>query len=972
MAALPLMLSRGLLAGFRQKYAPDSVHRKVSGIIAHNSKMGTAAYWSFDRGENFAPDRGIGVGTVVAPGVSGDALFLDGHDDTFFATGLLWQPRGNFSVSLWLKAEALPVRQDVVFQGRPDQMGFRIDSGKLLFDLTVTNGVATFSCPFSAFGKFVHVAAVVKPSKGDVSLYVGGVRQCTGKFAGFEEPDWNVNIGRCSMRGKHHAFHGAIDELALWNRALGDDEVAAMAEKASGTRDAALKGGRKLRIVKYHFLSAMAVALERIAGLAEINPVRYFRARRERGKLRRIDLVFGKGALRRLLRAHYSSIASGHRTPAATRPSKAHIMIDGHASRCLVSLHGGTLAYPESGRMAFVVEAEDGSTSPFGEVRKVVVVPPESGGWLARPAESDGWGLSGLPNPPPGSELVSLTINGHGAGIYIMDDATRMLVQAGGETDPLAHSVTNQLALMREAEREWMSPHLISQRVKSAIASYLGVNGRGEYNRRVRAAADLFMSDAHSPVPSSLRAKALKESLNGAVAGQTVSDASSFLLDEFLVLGDNPAPWLVSRDLDFSRIRAPEGWRISFRSESPEWIGNDGRIAKLPEKRPEFVTITATVTDISGESAERPLEFRLAPESGTVSALLIWSPVPFGRTHRTDAAVEVLEPRGPATQEPRLFTATAAGGPGGVRYRGNSSFFSKKKLISVKLDQPHGLFGGTDTRSLLAINSYADHLRIWNGFAFSLFRSFGREPGLENVAPHVRPFEVFCNGRYCGLQEFAERIDRRLLGEEEASVFRHMTISPRDPFVRQTSPDPCEADATPLYLSLVEKLEGEPSEETVRAVMGALDIDSAIDYHILYSLLGNSNGSPYNFWTHDAIAYSPSRKALVFIPWDFDNGSDNKHSIVLTKLDKWLAANVPDYGRRRAARWGELRKSALREDNLLASFDSLLDIHFDYLESNRRRWPDFVRKNEDYTAMRERARDFLRKQLVYFDEEFAE
>lgn len=968
---LSIVLSRGVFEGFRRKHAPDATYRRISGIVAHNSRMGVAAYWSFDRGENCAPERGIGVGTVCAPGVSGDALFFDGHDDTFFATGLLWQPRGDFSVSMWLKAEALPIRQDVVFQGRRDQIGFRIDSGNLVFDLPSTNGVASFSCPFTSFGKFVHVAAVVEPSAGVVSLYVGGVRQCAGALCGLNEPDWDVNIGRCALKGKHNAFRGALDELVLWDRALDGDEIAMMAGSPRGTRTAALKGGRRLRIAKYRFLSAVAGAMDRIAGLAETNPVRHFRARRERRNLRRVDIVLKKGALRRLLGAHASSVASGHRTPAATRSSRGHVMAGGHGSRCRISLCGGTLSYPESGRMPFVLETEDGEGLMPGGVRRVILMPPESGGWLTRLAESEAWRLSGLPNPPPATELVSLGINGHSVGVYLMSDASRMLVQAGEDMNPLAHDAKRPLDPMREAECSRLAPQKVSGRIKAAMDSQFSEDAMREYERRVRTAADLFMCDGHSPLPAAKRAETLAESLAGAIAPRTPAAADSFLLDEDLLLGGNRAPWLVNRDLDFSGVRVPDGWSLSFRSEAPEWIGDDGRIVKRPEKRPEFVTITATVTDAAGGSSVRSLEFRLAPEAGAVPALFIWTPVRFGRTHRTDAAVELVDPRQPGL-EPAAFTATAAGGPGGVRYRGNSSFISGKKLLNVKLDVPHGLFGATDTRSLLAINSYADPMRIWNGFAFSLFRSFPRSDGKDNVAPHVKLFEVFCNGRYCGLQEFAERIDWRLLGDNRAAVFRHMTVAPRDTFVRQTSPDPCDADALGIYSSLIENLEREPTEESVAAVLGALDVDSAIDYQILYSLLANSNGSPYNYWTHDAIAYRPSSGMLEFIPWDFDNGSDNRHKLVENKLDKWLEANVPGYLARRSARWSELRKTVLREDALVDAFDSLLDVHFDYLPSNRRRWPNYARKNENFEQMREQDREFLRSQLMYFDEEFAE
>lgn len=970
--SLPPLLSLGLFEEFRSAHSADRTERKVSGITAHNSRRGVAAYWSFDSGENHAPDRGIAIGTMSVPGVSGEALLFNGHDDTFFATDMLWKPERDFSVSFWMNAGALPVRQDIIFQGYPRVIGFRLEEGRLVFDMCTSGGVFTASCQLDGFDKFVHVAVTIEADAGILSIYLDGSRKGRFDFNGFVPPSWLINVGRCSQTGKRHPFHGVIDELVLWNRALRADEVRRMAASASRTRRAALKGDRRIRIALWRLMSTIADGMEWLAGLAEVNIPRYLRSRRGRASLSRVDIVAGKGALRRLARAHAESIASGHRTPSASRPVDAHIVIDGVARRCGLSLSGGTLCYPAGERMPFIADVGAADGNPIGGKRRVLIAPPEACGWLSRLADSVAWRLTGLPAPPPEAELVSLSINGHSVGVYVMCDASRMCVQTGDGMDPLEYSGVAQAWAIRKAEAERLSPNGLSDRVAAAIRGRFARDDFERYERRLRTASDIIMCDAHSPVPASLRAKALAQSLEHSLPRRddTVC-ASSFLLDEYLVIGSNAVPWIVREDLDLSAVRSPKGWGISFHSESPEWIDDNGRIVKLPQGRPQAVAISASIEDADGGVSRRRLEFRLCPSMLDVAALMIWSPTPFGRTHRTDACVEIIDAH--AGPDRMLhFTATASGGLGGIRYRGNTSFRSARKLLNVKLDVPHHLLGDTDTRSLLAINSYSDPLRVWSGLAFSLFRSFPAVRSGMEVAPHVRVFEVYCNGRYWGLQEFAERIDGTLLGDAMATVFRHMRVVPRLPDIRQAHPSPCVKDAMPSYASLISKLEAEPSEDNVGAVLAMIDIDNAIDYQILYSFMDNHNGAPYDFWTHDAIAFSPARGTMVFVPWDFDNSSLGLKTIVSTRLDKWLEANVPDFRERRAARWRELRRTVLDEKALLATYDAILTPHFGYLQSDRERWPSMFPQNVDLNAMRDKYKAFLVSQLTLFDKAFSE
>ncbi len=969
--AFPFLLSQGLFGQFRLRYSPERIQEKIEQIASHNLKDGVAAYWSFDEKEALTPSDGIGVGTISAPGACRQGIRFNGHDDTFFSTRFALRHGGDFSVSFWIKPRQIPLRQDILFHDGPGQIGFRLANASISLDITTTNGILSTSAPFDKFNIFSHVVAVVEPSRNLVSLYLDGRLMAFDHVKGFIPPRGRVNFGRCSIEGKHHPFSGMLDEVAYWDKALSANEVENLSGSPSATRKAVLKKTLNYGIIRYKAFSFLASAMDSVAYIASFSLPRLLRARRTRTSLRRVTLVIDNGPLRRLYRAHARSMASGHRTPAGSHTVQAYAIIDGKAMRCHLSLGGGTLCYPYNDRPAFVLDLPAATNSPASQPHRFLLAPPESSGWLSRLADSVAWDITGLPSPPPRAELVSLGINAHFAGVYILCDASRMLVHAGETQSPLSFKRNKQLVLQRMAELERLAPTEISSRTTAAIQSLFSDDDYRQYEAAMAEAGDVLLHDPRSPLPAGKRAKAIADSLAAVTRRPSAPPgADSFPLDEFLVLGGNPCPWLIVDDIDLSSVRVPAGWKISFRSDSPEWLDSEGHVVKRPDRRPQFVTLAAVIEDASGHVSTRDLSFRIAPVNGKVPALLIWSPIPFGKTHRTDAMVEVFD-AGAAPVFRRLFPATAAGGPGGVRYRGNTSFHNEKKLISIKLDAPHRLLSESESRSLLGINAITDFLHVGNTFAFSLFRSFPLPDGTHEIAPHARPLEVFCNGHYYALLEFAERLDPELVSDSDAVVFRHMTTRPRIPFVRQAHPSPASHDAFHIYEDFIALLEAKPSESSVQAVLSSLDLLNVIDYQILYSFLANANGRPYNFWTHDAIVFSPSRKVFLFVPWDFDAARETNLGIVSSNLDKWLESNVPRYREIRLARWRELRRSSLEENTLLSLYDSLMDVHFDYLPTNLRRWSSIEISEKECLKLREARRSFLLTQLQFFDEKFA-
>lgn len=967
LALLMLCAWGGLLSGFRREFSPERVEGKIARTLSDGLRRGVAAYWSFDDMERKSPERGIGVNTIIARGACGAGLKFDGDDDTFFDTRFKWIPGDSFSISFWMKARELPIRQDVIFQGML-RLGARLDCGDFAFDVTTTSGVQSAAFPFSGFGRFTHVAAVVDGAAGRLSLYENGVLRASRTIDPPSPMDWKLVLGRCSLLGKRHAFSGSLDEIVLWNTALHPRQIARLASAPSASRRMALPASRRFRISRYKFLGRLAQMAGSLENIPAPNVARWVRAARARKSLQCVSLIVDTKGMRRLRRAHVRSCASGHRTPAASRPVRAFISLDGKMARCLVSLGGGTLCYPHSGRPAYVIDPMPGDSSLPGGARRILLSPPETSGWLVRIAGSLAWRMTGLPSPPPDSSAVALHVNGRHRGCYVMSDCSRMLVRQGEEEDPLYYVNAGQLPVQRQAELERLAPTALPGRVAAATGARLSGEDRAALEASLRTIADALWGDASSPVPQAERARILDSALASVMRGIDAAKVSPPEPDETLLLGGNIAPWFVEGDLDLSSFRVPDGWSVSFKSDSPEWIDDSGHLLKRPEGAPVFVSLAAQVVGPDGAAISRALEFRLVPDGGAVPAMFVWTPVPLGKTHRTDAAVEII---GRGKRE--YFTATGSGGAGGIRYKGNTSFRGEMKLPNIKLDRPHRLLGGTETRLLVGINAHTDQLRSLNGLAYDLFRAFPKKAGEGNFAPRVKVFELFINGRYRGLLEFAERIDRDMLDEGNAAVFRLMATHPREPFVRQARPSPAEVDAMPHYDGLIAQLEAPASDETRRAVAGMLDIESAIDFQILYSLFANANGGDYRFWTLDALVWSPSRDRLFFVPWDFDLYHNREPlGIVKTNLDRWLEREMPGHRERMRERWRELRRSVLTEGAIKEALERRLAVHLGYLPSNSRRWEGDLAGEDDFLRVRDEEIAFLMKQLLRLDAAYVE
>ena len=173
-----------------------------------------------DGGQAFnGSDTGIDV-----PTRAGDASFNWGVDDSF-------------SIEFWVQAgTAACSGGNEVIVGRDDNPNSSMhwwvgcqDGGEAAFYLRDTGGTLSYTVGTTDLtnGAWHHIVAVRDASVDEIRVYVDSVPEGVASVAystGFDSSTAALNIGWLNRLGGYH-FEGVVDEVALYDRALSQDEI---------------------------------------------------------------------------------------------------------------------------------------------------------------------------------------------------------------------------------------------------------------------------------------------------------------------------------------------------------------------------------------------------------------------------------------------------------------------------------------------------------------------------------------------------------------------------------------------------------------------------------------------------------------------------------------------------------------------------------------------------------------------------
>ncbi len=218
-----------------------------------------AAWWPFDEGSGSTAKDVTGNGhdgTLLGAaawrpaGAVAGALTFDGLTalvEVPDAVGLdvpaasAPAPQGDFSIELWLRRRERGGALQAVFDKLTRDQGYSlmlVDGRPILYLSSAGQTVPTpFGATLALDGVWRHVAVVLDRHQTAVSarLFVDGIRVSSGSaiIAGSLANSVPVRIGSSNL-SPYLPFSGDIDEVTLYQRVLGDDEVAGIAGAGVG------------------------------------------------------------------------------------------------------------------------------------------------------------------------------------------------------------------------------------------------------------------------------------------------------------------------------------------------------------------------------------------------------------------------------------------------------------------------------------------------------------------------------------------------------------------------------------------------------------------------------------------------------------------------------------------------------------------------------------------------------------------
>lgn len=220
-------------------------------ITAQIPNNGLVAWFPFNGTYNDESDSKLTVETVGVPapsiadrnGTANSAYELDGNTQAFKVMNTEKLPTGNpdFTITAWFYSKNGGVPRVIASWGtdtvgKNNEIVFYKASISGIPYLGLTNGVDSVvaKCPTNSTNTWFHAA--VKVSSGTATFYMNGVP--TTKLSGstYSEPQkitFDINKGgalglgtdmRTMITGTNF-FGGPIDDIAIYNRALSDDEI---------------------------------------------------------------------------------------------------------------------------------------------------------------------------------------------------------------------------------------------------------------------------------------------------------------------------------------------------------------------------------------------------------------------------------------------------------------------------------------------------------------------------------------------------------------------------------------------------------------------------------------------------------------------------------------------------------------------------------------------------------------------------
>jgi len=300
--------------------------------------------------------------------------------------------------------------------------------------------------------------------------------------------------------------------------------------------------------------------------------------------------------------------------------------------------------------------------------------------------------------------------------------------------------------------------------------------------------------------------------------------------------------------------------------------------------------------------------------------------------------------------------------PGVAGFHGATSQGFPKKSFSIALAEPAQLLDMRTHDNWILNAAYIDRSLMRHKLSFDLFRSLS-SGSAKRFAVASRFVEVYLNGSYNGAYLLMERVDKQLLelrdyrSSEANPVCIYKAINHAANFGEQGHSGYEQREPDPAVRTYWEPLDefnrfviASPTGEFFNPQTGIesrLDLDNAIDFHLLVLLTCNMDGITKNFYlARNGQESGPPNQRFFFAPWDYDGTFGRNWNATVVPPSAWLSNNLFDrllgnatYREKFVARWNYLRDHAFSVETIRGMIDNCVRTLGDAAHRNVARWP---------------------------------
>jgi hypothetical protein len=223
---------------------------EVAALMPDSLTNGLVAHWALDENFGTFADDSSGngrTGAIAGPGWSwvpgqfGSALHFSGSD--YVSVGAFPRATPSYSVSAWVLIEASEMGAPIVNLISTETLGggwalYTLGPPAVTYDFRYLQNAATAtyemaSCACVVAGSWTHLAAVLDGDAASLTLYVNGMPSATiATTTAILPGNSTLYMARTATLNPTFSLTGALDDIAVWDRALVPAEVALVAKAA--------------------------------------------------------------------------------------------------------------------------------------------------------------------------------------------------------------------------------------------------------------------------------------------------------------------------------------------------------------------------------------------------------------------------------------------------------------------------------------------------------------------------------------------------------------------------------------------------------------------------------------------------------------------------------------------------------------------------------------------------------------------